>query len=398
MDVLAEPPTCRFDDFLVDREGHALYRLSTGGERTVVPIGSRALEILCLLIDRRGEFVSRREIFATVWPNAVVEESNLTVQMASLRRVLDAGRTHGSCIQTVPGRGYRFLPQIAQASGPVVDADMHPPLDGQLSASVAPSPDHAGLRAAHRDGLSWRMPRLAGLAGATCLLVALLFAAYAWYCSSGSYPRGAYPRLSVAVLPFENLGGDANDDLLAGGITEDLTTDLSHIAGAFIVARESAYSYKSKADDVRRIGEALGVRYVVNGSLQRLGPTLRVNAQLTSTESGAQLWSYRFDEPITERPTGQEQIVTRMQDELARSMVEIETLRSLRERPTSPDAFDLVLRARSLRYLPASPQRDGEIAALFEQAFAKDPTSLYAMTGIAYYLTDAAAVLGWQFC
>ena len=216
-----------------------------------------------------------------------------------------------------------------------------------------------------------------------------------WYRSSGSYPRGAYPRLSVAVLPFENLGGDANDDRLAGGITEDLTTDLSHIAGAFIAAREFAYSYKSKADDVRRIGEALGVRYVVNGSLQRLGPTLRVNAQLTSTETGAQLWSYRFDEAITERSTGQEQIVTRMKDELARSMVEIETLRSLRERPTNPDAFDLVLRARSLRYLPPSPQRDGEITALLEQAFAKDPTSLYAMTGIAYYLTDAAGVFGW---
>ena len=395
MDVLAEPLTCRFDDFLLDREGHALYRLNTGGERTVVPIGSRALKILRFLIDRRGEFVSRREIFATVWPNAVVEESNLTVQMASLRRVLDAGRTHGSCIQTVPGRGYRFLPQIAQASSPVVDADVHPPLGGQLSTSVATTPDHPGVKAAHRDGSSWRMPRLAGLAGATCLLVALLFAAYAWYCSSGSYPRGAYPRLSVAVLPFENLGGDANDDRLAGGITEDLTTDLSHIAGAFIAARESAYSYKSKADDVRRIGEALGVRYVVNGSLQRLGPTLRVNAQLTSTETGAQLWSYRFDEAITERSTGQEQIVTRMKDELARSMVEIETLRSLRERPTNPDAFDLVLRARSLRYLPPSPQRDGEITALLEQAFAKDPTSLYAMTGIAYYLTDAAGVFGW---
>ena len=84
-----------------------------------------------------------------------------------------------------------------------------------------------------------------------------------------------------------------------------------------------------------------------------------------------------------------------MKDELARSMVEIESLRSLRERPTNPDAFDLVLRARSLRYLPPSPQRDGEIIALLEQAFAKNPTSLYAMTGIAYYLTDAAGVFGW---
>ena len=285
MDALAEPLTCRFDDFLLDREGRALYRLSTGGKQTVVPIGSRALEILCVLIDRRGEFVSRREIMEAVWSNATVEESNLTVQMASLRRVLDAGRTRGSCIQTMPGRGYRFLPQIAQASHPVTDTDIHPPLDGQVSASVATLPDHADLRATRRTGSSWRMPRLASLAGAPCLFVAVLFAAYAWYCSSASSPRGAYPRLSVAVLPFENLSGDVNDNRLADGITEDLTTDLSHIPDAFVVARQSAYGYKGKVEDVRRIGEELGVRYLVNGSLQRLGGALRVNAQLTSTES-----------------------------------------------------------------------------------------------------------------
>jgi adenylate cyclase len=394
MDAFTEQRTYRFDDFLLDRESRALYRLGTGGEGTVLPLGSRAFEILCLLLDRRGEFVSRREIMEAVWPNAVVEESNLTVQMAALRRVLDAGRTRESCIQTVPGRGYRFLPQIAQASGPVVDGDMHPSLDGQLSASGATSPGHPGSRTARPDG-SWRMPRLAGLAGTAGLFVAVLFAAYAWYCSSSLYTKGGYPRLSVAVLPFENMSGDPKDDRLADGITEDLTTDLSHIPDAFVVAREAAYSYKGKAGDVHRIGEELGIRYVVNGSLQRLGPTLRVNAKLTSTESGAQLWSDRFDEPITEQPTGQEQIVTRMQDELARSLVEIESLRSLREHPTSPDALDLVLRARSLKYLPPSPQRDREILALFEQAFAKDPTSLYAMTGVAYYLTDNSTPYGW---
>ena len=390
MDALAEPLTCRFDDFLLDREGRALYRLSAGGKRTVVPIGSRAHEILCILIDRRGEFVSRREIMEAVWSNAAVEESNLTVQMASLRRVLDAGRTQGSCIQTMPGRGYRFLPQVAQASSPIANANMPPQLEGQLSASGATSSGQAGLRAAGRDGSSWRVPRLAGLGSAACLFVALLFAAYAWYCYSGSHPKDAYPRLSVAVLPFENLGGDVNDDRLVDGITEDLTTDLSHIPDAFVVARESAYRYKGKAEDVRRIGGELGVRYVVNGSLQRLGTTFRVNAQLTSTESGAHLWSDRFDEPIAERSTGQEQIVTRMQDELARSMVEIESARSLRERPTDPDAFDLNLRARSLKYLSPSPQRDREVITLFEQALSKDPTSLYAMTGSAYYLTDAS--------
>ena len=355
MDALAEPLTYRFDDFPLDREGRTLYRLSTGGERKEVPIGSRALDILCLLIDRRGEFVSRRAIMEAVWPNAAVEESNLTVQMAALRRVLDVGRTRGSCIQTMPGRGYRFLPQITQASSRAVDADMQPPFDSQTSASVPTSPDHVDPRVARGAGSPRRMPWLAGLAGAACLFVAVLFAAYAWYCSWRSYPEGAHPRLSVAVLPFENLSGDVDDNRLADGMTEDLTTDLSHVPDAFVVARESAYSYKGKAEDVRRIGEELGVRYLVNGSLQRLGPTLRVNAQLTSTESGAHLWSDRFDEPIAERPTGQEQIVTRMQDELARSLVDIESSRSLRERPTNPDEFDLVT-AGALAPTPAGGQ------------------------------------------
>ena len=243
----------------------------------------------------------------------------------------------------------------------------------------------------------------AAVAATAAVLSAAILGAGGWWAyhgrtaaSSRSYTMGELPRMSVAVLPFENLGADAKDDHLADGITADLTTDLSHIPDVIVVARDSARSYKGKAEDVRRIGAELGVRYVVNGSLQRLGDTLRVNARLTSTESGAQLWSDRFDEPIAERPTGQEPIVTRMQDELARSMAEIESSRSLRERPTSPDAFDPVLRARFLRYLPPSPQRDRDVVALYEQTFAKDPTSLDAMTGIAYYLTDSnSTTYGW---
>jgi adenylate cyclase len=220
----------------------------------------------------------------------------------------------------------------------------------------------------------------AAVAATAAVLSAAILGAGGWWAyhgrtaaSSRSYTMGELPRMSVAVLPFENLGADAKDDHLADGITADLTTDLSHIPDVIVVARDSARSYKGKAEDVRRIGAELGVRYVVNGSLQRLGDTLRVNARLTSTESGAQLRSDRFDEPIAERPTGQEPIVTRMQDELARSMAEIESSRSLRERPTSPDAFDPVLRARFLRYLPPSPQRDRDVVALYEQTFRKGP-------------------------
>ena len=164
------------------------------------------------------------------------------------------------------------------------------------------------------------------------------------------------PRLSIVVLPFELLGGDPADGYLADGITEDLTTDLSHVPGTFVIARGSAYSYRGKATDVRRIGAELGVRYAVEGSVRRLGATLRVNAQLISTETGAQLWSDRFDQPISDLASGQEQIVIRLRAALAIGLTDIEARRSARERPTNPDAFDLILRARAERNRPESPE------------------------------------------
>src|SRR5579863_9487647 len=127
MDTLVDQLAYKFEGILLDREGRALYRLGADGERTAVTVGSRAFDILLLLIDRRGEFVARREIMETVWPRTVVEESNLTVQMAALRRILDAGRTEGSCIQTVPGHGYRFVPNVARGAKPASDPGLSPP-------------------------------------------------------------------------------------------------------------------------------------------------------------------------------------------------------------------------------------------------------------------------------
>ena len=191
------------------------------------------------------------------------------------------------------------------------------------------------------------------------------------------------PRLSIVILPFQNLSGSPGEDYLADGITDDLTTDLSHIAGAFVIARESAYTYRGKATDVRQIGRELGVRYVLEGSVRRINSTLRINIQLISSEDGAHLWSDRFDEEISELGAGQEQVVTRMRAGLGISMVEIEKARSLRERPTNPDAFDLILRARSLENLPPNLQRNDEVLSLYERALALDPTSAYATRMVA---------------
>jgi TolB-like protein len=331
-------------------------------------------------MERPGTLVSKDAIMDAAWPNVAVEPNNLTVQIAALRRVLDKGRAGDSCIQTVPGRGYRFVLRVTRLD------EAQPDLPSSPIAEVVALPTAS---------VQSRRPLWHWLAvGSSVIAVAVLLLAAArhggWFVGTPSPPR-----LSIVVLPFENLSGDPKDDYLADGITDDLTSDLVHIQGALVTARESAYTFKGKAADVRKVGEELGVRYALEGSVRRLGSTLRVNAQLVATETGVHLWSDRFDEAISEMSAGQEQIVARMRDELGISMVDIENARNLRERPTNPDAFDLILRARSIRTLPPSPQRNNQALALFERALTLDPTSVYAMTYVAYSLTDAASEQGW---
>ena len=189
------------------------------------------------------------------------------------------------------------------------------------------------------------------------------------------------PWLSLVVLPFDNLGGEPDDDYLVAGVTDDLTTALSHIPGTFVISRATAYSYRGKAEDIRRIGRDLGIRYVVRGSLRRFGSTLRVNVELSSTETGAQLWSDTFDQKVADLASGQEQIVIRMRAALNVSLVDTEAARSLQERPTNPDAFDFILRARAVMLLPQTKDTMAQAVGLFQQALSRDPNAVLALVG-----------------
>ncbi len=388
----------RFEDFRLDRRG-GLFRLRESGRLEAVVLGSRAMDVLTALAEHAGEVVTKQALMAAAWPGLAVEDSNLTVQISTLRRVLDEGRDGASCIQTVIGRGYRFLPSVTTEADddliePVVPAQetAEPPFADTLPPAGATAEEPARPVAAQRFRSRLLMPLL------TLVLVAFvgLGGLMAWRMwGDGETRQISAPRLSIVVLPFQNLGGDAKDDYRADGITDDLTTDLSHIPGAFVIARESAYTYKGKATDVRQIGRELGVRYVLEGSVRRLDSRLRVNVQLISTETGAHLWSDRFDEEIGELAAGQEQVVTRMKDGLGISMVEIESARSLRERPTNPDAFDLILRARSLQLLPQNLERDQQALALYERALLLDPSSVPALVRTAYFLLETRPSGDW---
>lgn len=367
-----------FEGFRLDRRGGGLFQREESGVFVPVPIGPRALDVLSVLVERAGELVTRDEIMAAVWPHTVVEDNNLNMQIAALRRVLDAGRPPPGCIQTIPRRGYRFVAPVTRpaAAAPSAPAEPSPPRDaGRADQGSGPkSPPRYRVRRAF----------MAGVLGALVLAVA---GAMAWTVESrwvaGVRP---VPPLSIVVLPFANLGGDPDKQDFADGITEDLTTDLSRLADMRVVSHDTAFTSKDKPVSARRIGRELGVRYVLEGSVQRSGERVRINVQLIDVATNTHLWAERFDRDIGDLLALQDEITGRVAIALNLRMVASEALR-----PTAhPDVLDHILRGRSKIYKPASRRNFAAAIAEFEQALALDPHSVEAQSRLAIALVSRA--------
>jgi adenylate cyclase len=165
------------------------------------------------------------------------------------------------------------------------------------------------------------------------------------------------PRLSIVVLPFANLSNDPEQEYFADGITDDLTTDLSRLPGSFVIARNTAFTYKGKPTDVKQIGRDLGVRYVVEGSVRRSGDQVQVNVQLIDTESGVHIWADRFDTDRRDLANAQAEITVRLANMLRVSLVAAEVARIEQRKAVDPDARDFVMRGRDWWGRPTSPTR-----------------------------------------
>ena len=189
------------------------------------------------------------------------------------------------------------------------------------------------------------------------------------------------PRLSIVVLPFANLSGDPQQDYFVDGVTESLTTDLSRISGSFVIGRHTAFAYKGKALDLKKIGRELNVRYVLEGSVQRSGNRLRVNVQLIDAETGAHLWADRFDKAVADLFEMQDEIVARLANALDAELIAAEARRA--ERSLHPDARDLVFQGLAFLYKGWTPKNLTQARDFFERAIALDRESISAMLGIA---------------
>ena len=194
-------------------------------------------------------------------------------------------------------------------------------------------------------------------------------------------PRLQRLELSIVVLPFANLGGDPEQDYFVDGVTESLTTDLSRISCSFVIGRHTAFAYKHKAVDLRQIGRELNVRYVLEGAVQRGGDRLRVSVQLVNAETGAHLWTDRFDQPAANLFDMQDEIVSRLANTLNTELIEAEARRA--ERLPRPDAMDLYFQGVAWFNKGPTPVHLAQALGFFERAVALDPGNIEALVGTA---------------
>jgi TolB-like protein/class 3 adenylate cyclase len=196
------------------------------------------------------------------------------------------------------------------------------------------------------------------------------------------------PRLSLVVLPFDNLGTDRADNSTADGITEDLTTLVAQSPDFSVIARNSAFAYRGQPIDIKRVGDELRARYAAEGSVRRVEGTLRVSVQLVSTETGTHLWADHFDVGRDGRSNNVDDVVQQISLALVSQIIDAEAARGARERPLNPDGFDLMLQARALQQRPHSLDLEKQILALYEGAVRLDPSLATALAGLAEALLD----------
>jgi TolB-like protein len=267
------------------------------GQRTLsrndipVRLGSRALDILCALILAKGNVVTKDALMALVWPNQIVEDNAIQVQVSALRKALDEEASGQSYVMTVPGRGYRFI-------------GLQPPPSSTVKGD---------------NGRSSTVP----------------------------------DSRSIAVLPFQNISSDPEQEYFADGMVADIISGLSRIKWLFVITRNASFVFKGKAIDVRAVGHELGVRYVLEGGVRKSGNRVRITVQLIEVETGIHLWAEHYDRMLDDIFALQDEITMNVIGAIEPSLRRAEIERVRRKRSENLDAYDLVLRAH--RQSPREP-------------------------------------------
>jgi adenylate cyclase len=310
--------------------------------RQPVALGQRAITLLQTLVERPGALVSKDALLEAAWSGLVVEESNLTVQIAAVRRVLGEEPGGERWIETMSRRGYRFV-------GPVVT-------EVQKGAIAAPPQLDRVRPAAATVDTAATTPQPTRPPAATPIEPTLAL----------------HDKPSIAVLPFQNMSGDPEHEYFVDGMVEEIITALSRIRWLFVIARNSSFTYKGQAIDVKQVGRELGVRYVLEGSVRKAGNRVRITAQLIEADTGAHLWADSFDGVLDDVFDLQDQVATGVSGAIEPTLREAEGKRSARRPTNDQTAYDLYLRAWPLMSTWAR-EPVARALDLLERAIDRDP-------------------------
>jgi len=358
-----------------------------------IKLEPKAMAVLDYLACRPGTVVSRQELEEEVWAGTIVGYDALSNAIIKLSKAFGDKARNPHIIETIAKTGYRLIAEVSfdveveQPSSIISQPEMVYSVaidDGNVATSVTPAESRPKRR------------RWTFVSATAVLFLMVMGVAYWWQTwipdvEPASLEKMAFPlpdKPSIAVLPFANISDDAQQEYFADGMTEDLITDISKIAGLFVIARNSVFTYKGKAVKVRQVAEELGVRYVMEGSVRRVGNQVRINAQLIDATTGGHVWAERYDGSLDDVLAMQDKITRRIVTALAVTLTGQEQGSRIQAETGNSEAYDAFLRGWE-RYRQGTPGDLNKAVSYFKQAIELDPG--YAR---AY---SALAAVDWKF-
>ncbi|WP_200626939.1 winged helix-turn-helix domain-containing tetratricopeptide repeat protein [Pseudomonas sp. LAM2023] len=314
-----------FDDYQLDEQRRELTR-----QGQAVAIGPQVFDLLVQLVSHRDRVLGRDELLARVWNGKVVSESTITSHINAVRKAIGDSGEEQRLLRTVARKGYRFVGEVREAaSGPAPTA-----------AETVPAPSGPALP----------------------------------------------DKPSITVLPFQNLSGDPEQDYFADGMVEDIIAALSRIRWLFVIARNSSFTFKGQPIDVQQVGQALGVRYVLEGSVRRAGQRLRITGQLIDASSGEHLWAERFEGSLDDVFELQDQVTESVVGAIAPQLERAEIERAKRKPTADLGAYDFYLRGTAKLH-HGTREAIAEALTLYYHAIERDPefASAYGMAAWCYF-------------
>ena len=324
-----------FGDYALDLDRRELRRGSG-----LIPVGPQVFDLLVYLVQNRERVVSKDDVLKAVWSGRIVSESTLTSHINAARKAVGDSGEAQSLIRTVARKGFRFVGAVTEE--PPAGAGSTP------KAALAPAPDQTR--------------------------------------SPPALPLPDKP--SIAVLPFQNLSGDPEQEYFADGMVEDIITALSRMRWLFVIARNSSFTYKGRSVDVKQVGRELGVRYIVEGGVRRAANRVRITAQLIDATTGAHIRADRFDGRIEDIFDLQDRMTESVVGAIAPTLEQAEIERARRKPTENLDAYDFFLRGMAKAHQETTMAAIGEALALFYKAIELDGefASAYGMAAFCFLL------------